>query len=62
MTDEVTADAIKLIARQAKKGIETYGQGVSDAKLRLREWLEHLAEEQADSLVYTMRAIKELER
>ena len=59
--DKITVEAIKIIANQARKGVETYGCGVSDAKLSLREWLVHLAEEQADSLVYILRAIKEID-
>jgi hypothetical protein len=59
--DPITTEAIKLIAKQAAKGLAKYGQGVSKSELTLVEWLRHSAEEQADNLVYTLRAIKELE-
>jgi hypothetical protein len=61
MVDPITTEAIKLLARQAAKGQQKYGEGVSESKLTLIEWLRHSAEEQADNLVYTLRAIKELE-
>jgi Restriction alleviation protein Lar len=50
-----------ITARQAK-GIAKYGQTVADNPIKLREWLQHLYEEQLDACIYTKRAIEEIDK
>ena len=50
------------IARRQAVGLAKYGTTVEANPLKLREWLQHLYEEQLDAAVYTKRAIEELDR
>ena len=49
------------IAERQRLGIKKYGTTVRDNKLSLRDWLEHLYQEQLDSCVYLKRAIEEID-
>lgn len=50
------------IARRQHMGINKYGTTVAENPLALREWLQHLYEEQLDACVYTKRCIEELDK
>lgn len=50
------------IARRQALGINKYGTTVAANPLDLRQWLQHLYEEQLDACVYTKRAIEEIDR
>jgi len=56
------AEVCKLIARRQAFGLNKYGTSVRDNPLALRQWLVHQQEELADALVYTTRALEELDR
>jgi hypothetical protein len=48
------------IAQRQAHGIAKYGTTVADNPLALRDWLQHLYEEQLDAAVYTRRAIEQI--
>ena len=50
------------IASRQALGINKYGTTVAANPLDLRQWLQHLYEEQLDACVYTKRAIEEIDR
>jgi hypothetical protein len=49
------------IAERQQIGIAKYGTTVADNPLALRDWLQHLYEEQLDAAVYTRRAIEQID-
>lgn len=50
------------LARRQAMGITKYKTTVEANPLSLREWLQHLYEEQLDACVYTRRAIEQIDR
>jgi hypothetical protein len=50
-----------MIAERQAKGIAKYGTTLEGNPLSLREWLQHLLEEQLDAAAYTLRAIEEID-
>ena len=50
------------VASRQALGTAKYGTTVENNPLSLRQWLQHLYEEQLDAAVYTRRAIEELDR
>ena len=50
------------IAMRQAKGIAKYGTTVEGNPLSLRQWLQHLYEEQLDACVYTRRAIEQIDK
>ena len=50
------------IAMRQAVGIAKYGTTVEGNPLSLRQWLQHLYEEQLDACVYTRRAIEEMDK
>ena len=50
------------IARRQQVGIAKYKTTVEKNPLTLRQWLQHLYEEQLDACIYTKRAIEEIDR
>ena len=56
------ARVMHLIAKRQELGIKKYGCSVRENPLVLRQWLQHLLEEQIDAAVYTMRCIEEIDR
>ena len=51
-----------MIADRQARGIAKYGITLADNPLSLREWLQHLLEEQLDAAAYTLRAIEEIDK
>jgi hypothetical protein len=49
------------IAERQQLGIAKYGTTVADNPLALRDWLQHLYEEQLDAAVYTRRSIDQID-
>lgn len=49
-----------ILARQ-KMGIQKYGTTLANNPIKLRAWLQHSLEEQYDNMLYTKRAIQELD-
>lgn len=49
------------IAQRQAFGLNKYGVSVRDNPLSLRQWLEHLYQEQLDACVYTKRCIEEID-
>jgi hypothetical protein len=49
------------IAERQQRGIAKYGITVADNPLALRDWLQHLYEEQLDAAVYTRRSIEQID-
>lgn len=60
--DTVVQEAIDMFTSRAKKGLETYGTTMDRNDLSLEQWLEHAIEEQADNLLYLIKALKELRK
>ena len=52
---------IEMIRERQQLGIKKYGTTVARNPLELRQWLQHLLEEQLDAAIYTMRSIQELD-
>jgi len=52
----------EMIAERQAKGIAKYGTTLECNPLSLREWLQHLLEEQLDAAAYTLRAIEEIDK
>lgn len=52
----------EMIAERQARGIAKYGTTLTDNPLSLREWLQHLLEEQLDAAAYTLRAIEEIDK
>ena len=52
----------EMIADRQARGIAKYGTTLADNPLSLREWLQHLLEEQLDAAAYTLRAIEEIDK
>lgn len=50
------------IAMRQRLGLKKYGVSVHDNPLPIRGWLQHLYEEQLDAVIYTKRAIEELDK
>lgn len=60
MSDSITERICEEIRRRAEIGVKKYGVTVSDRKdLTRREWLQHLKEEQMDSIVYIEKLLQE---
>jgi hypothetical protein len=51
----------EMIAERQAKGIAKYGTTLEGNPLTLRQWLQHLLEEQLDAAAYTLRAIEEID-
>ena len=51
-----------MIAERQAKGIAKYGTTLEGNPLTLRQWLQHLLEEQLDAAAYTLRAIEEIDK
>ena len=65
MNIEITgteARVAQMLAKRQAVGMAKYGCSVRDNPLVLRQWLQHLLEEQLDAAVYTMRCIEEIDR
>ena len=60
--DSVVQEAMDMFKSRAKKGLETYGTTMDRDDLSLEQWLEHAIEEQADNLLYLIKALKELKK
>lgn len=54
-------EVCKDIAQRQAFGMNKYGVSVRDNPLSLRQWLEHLYQEQLDACVYTKRCIEEID-
>jgi hypothetical protein len=52
----------EMIAERQAKGIAKYGTTLEGNPLTLRQWLQHLLEEQLDAAAYTLRAIEEIDK
>lgn len=50
------------LLQRSTVGIKKYGVTLEDAKLSLRDWLQHLYEEQLDSCNYLKGAIMKLDK
>lgn len=50
------------IAKRQQFGLNKYGTSVERNQLTLRQWLQHLYEEQLDACVYTKRAMEEIDK
>lgn len=60
--DSIVQEAIDMFSSRAEKGLETYGTTMDRDDLSLEQWLEHAIEEQADNLLYLIKALKELKK
>jgi hypothetical protein len=52
----------EMIAQRQARGLAKYGVTLENNPLPLRDWLQHLLEEQLDAAAYTLRAIEELDK
>lgn len=58
--DSIIQEAISMLTSRGKKGLDTYKVTMDRNDLTLEQWLEHSIEEQADNLLYLIKALKVL--
>lgn len=61
MEDSIVKELREILLERSERGIKKYGLTLDREDLDLKEWLNHLLEEQLDAALYTLRAIKKLE-
>lgn len=60
--EDAESIVIEMIKERQKLGVKKYGMTLAENPLSLKEWLTHSLEEKLDDILYTMRAIQELEK
>jgi hypothetical protein len=58
--DAVVEEARELLATRSQRGMAKYGLPLTREDLALEDWLTHAIEEQADNLLYLIRARRKL--
>lgn len=62
MRDLTVEAVIKLFETRSELGVKKYGTTLSDNTLTLAQWLKHSLEEQMDNILYTKRALEEIQK
>ena len=62
MIDSIVESIRKQLLERSNVGIEKYGTTLDRSDLSLLEWLEHVKQEQMDSVLYLEKIIQEIKK
>ena len=61
MEDSIVKELTERFKQRSETGIMKYGVTLDRDDLSLKDWLQHLLEEQMDACLYTLKALNKLE-